>query len=702
MHSRTKKIIIPLFYILAMSLVVFYAWNEQRIVRRGGDGPLYRNLMDGQALIRRGFDTSDIRELKENETWYRFRQTPLRVRNSLLPDLPKRAFLSPWGNEAEEFTINIPVDLNEEAITFLNDNPSVLPGAFLGYIGENWEVFFNGIPVRSEIHLDETGKMTEKRTWRSVYFPIDRSYVVSGTNILTLRIIGDPAYLITGLSYNAPHYFDDYSLIQARQHKFLLIALCGIFGFTGIYYLATFLLLRRRAEIFNLYFSAFSILLCVYAAMRHGLLRAVIPNSDVTMRLEFGVLMIISSVFFMFIENLGRGRVIKPTWAFFFFCLYLSLSQLFFCAQYGEEIIWVWDVAVIAYLAFVIFYDIIYFYLFDKNRDRANSEVSESLIINIITGTAAIFICGAYEAVDILFFHHSYSLFPYSCFVVHIGMNFALAGRFSGMYKKLEQSNVILENTVKDRTRELEKQTAIAVKALHYKSELFTEMNHEMRTPLTVMSTYAQLTMKRLRASGVDEQTIADLAIISNEAKRLAEMADGTLKILIASDASGVSETDSGGAQINEPVDIGAVCLQLVKLLEPLASRKGMKLRAVIRDNIPSIPVDADGLTQLMWNLLQNAITHSESKTIELTVEASAASPGVTITVNDDGTGIEPEILPRIFERGVSGKKGGSGFGLAICRDIANRHGGDVNIESISGMGTKVTVTLHGIAEKGE
>jgi len=101
------------------------------------------------------------------------------------------------------------------------------------------------------------------------------------------------------------------------------------------------------------------------------------------------------------------------------------------------------------------------------------------------------------------------------------------------MYKKLEQSNIILENTVRERTSELEKQTAIAVKALLYKSELFAEMNHEIRTPLTVISTYAQHIAKRIKAAGTDEKTIAELAIISNEAKRLAEMADGTLKMLI-------------------------------------------------------------------------------------------------------------------------------------------------------------------------
>jgi len=124
-----------------------------------------------------------------------------------------------------------------------------------------------------------------------------------------------------------------------------------------------------------------------------------------------------------------------------------------------------------------------------------------------------------------------------------------------------------------------------------------------------------------------------------------------------------------------------------------------MKLQVVIKDNIPEISGDADNLTQLMWNLLQNAFAHSESKTIELTVEALGS--GVKVTVSDDGVGIEPEILRRIFERGVSGKKGGSGIGLAICRDIANRYGGNINVESVIGTGTKVTVTLHGIAEKG-
>ena len=156
-----------------------------------------------------------------------------------------------------------------------------------------------------------------------------------------------------------------------------------------------------------------------------------------------------------------------------------------------------------------------------------------------------------------------------------------------------------------------------------------------------------------------------------------------------------VSETDVTGAQKETPVDVGDLSSRLVRLLEPIASRKGRKLSASIKGKIPVISGNADAVTQLVWNILQNAITHSDCETIALTVEPDGG--GVKVTVNDDGSGIDPEILPRIFERGVSGKKGGSGIGLSICRDIARRHGGEISVRNIPGSGTSVAVTLRGI-----
>ncbi len=231
--------------------------------------------------------------------------------------------------------------------------------------------------------------------------------------------------------------------------------------------------------------------------------------------------------------------------------------------------------------------------------------------------------------------------------------------------------------------KELEAARKQAEEYARMKSELFADMSHEMRTPLTVMSGYAQYAVEQIRMSGVNEQTLADLATIGEEAKRLSEMADGTLKILMTANREGPREATE--------VDIGVLAARLAHLFGAIATRKGRKLTAEIEKNIPSVSGDMDGLTQLLWNVLQNAITHSDGDIILL---AKQDGNGVKLTVSDNGAGIPPELLPHIFERGVSGREGGSGIGLAICLETAKRHGGELQVESNPETGTVVTIWL--------
>jgi signal transduction histidine kinase len=235
--------------------------------------------------------------------------------------------------------------------------------------------------------------------------------------------------------------------------------------------------------------------------------------------------------------------------------------------------------------------------------------------------------------------------------------------------------------------RELEAARQQAEEYAKMKSDLFAAMSHEMRTPLTVMSTYAQYAVEQIKETGVNEQTLTDFNIISDEARRLAEMADGTLKILRWS-----NETDETGAPKSVPVNIGTLAERITGLLKPIAARKGRDLATDIKSNIPHINGDADALTQLLWNILQNAIIHSGGVSVAL--RADTSGDRVVITVKDDGNGIPPDLLPRVFEHGVSGTAGGSGIGLPVCREIARKHGGDVEIESEEGKGTRVTVSL--------
>jgi signal transduction histidine kinase len=108
---------------------------------------------------------------------------------------------------------------------------------------------------------------------------------------------------------------------------------------------------------------------------------------------------------------------------------------------------------------------------------------------------------------------------------------------------------------------------------------------------------------------------------------------------------------------------------------------------------------DPDGLRRLLFNLLDNAIKYTaEGGRVEVQCEARNGCADLIVT--DTGVGIPSEHIPHIFERfyrvdpARSREAGGTGLGLAICRVIAESHGGTIRLESNSGQGTKVTVTL--------
>jgi len=126
-------------------------------------------------------------------------------------------------------------------MAYINGTVSVIPGIYFAGIGEGWEVFFNGKLILSELHLSETVRIRERRKWNDVSFPVDGSFVVPGTDILAIRIVGDPTYRGTGLYYtSAPIYIDNYRNIETRRFDYLYIFLCGFFVFTGIYYLPVY------------------------------------------------------------------------------------------------------------------------------------------------------------------------------------------------------------------------------------------------------------------------------------------------------------------------------------------------------------------------------------------------------------------------------------------------------------------------------
>jgi signal transduction histidine kinase len=272
----------------------------------------------------------------------------------------------------------------------------------------------------------------------------------------------------------------------------------------------------------------------------------------------------------------------------------------------------------------------------------------------------------------------------------------------AGINARLEMDIAVAE----EQRLRLETENAAIASEKRFKEDILATISHEVRTPLAVMSVYAQMAVKQMNKGNITEQTMTDLNTISNEAKRLAELATDALTMF------------GGKTDINKRthVDIGAAVTQLAGLLTSAAKNKNIEIKIELAD-IPPVWGVSDELTRVLWNLFDNAIKHTKNGVItvngaysvtgELKMEngelkgkdfsnsqfSTLNSQFVSVSIQDTGEGMTAETLHRAFEHGYSAS-GGPGMGLAFCKEIIENHGGSINIKSSIGNGCAVTFTL--------
>jgi signal transduction histidine kinase len=206
---------------------------------------------------------------------------------------------------------------------------------------------------------------------------------------------------------------------------------------------------------------------------------------------------------------------------------------------------------------------------------------------------------------------------------------------------------------------------------------------HELRTPVAALRTHLEVALGR---GGTAESYRDGLVDALEQSERLGRLAENLLTL------SGV---EAGSAAIHpEAVQLDDLVREVAESVEPLAEDQGRRFSCQV-----GAPVVVRGdpvlLKRVILNLVDNALRHTP---LGAGVDLSIASENgvATLAVRDRGTGIPPEDIPRVFERFHRGRttNGGSGLGLALCREIVARHGGDIDLTSTVGAGTTVTVTL--------
>lgn len=223
-----------------------------------------------------------------------------------------------------------------------------------------------------------------------------------------------------------------------------------------------------------------------------------------------------------------------------------------------------------------------------------------------------------------------------------------------------------------------------------YRKEYIGNVSHELKTPLFSIQGYVETLMD----GGVENLAIRDkyLERIDKSVERL---------LNIVKDLDMINQYESGEITLNiSNFDINSVIREIIDLLDLEAVRKDARVQ--LQTASPQIFVNADKqkISQVLINLISNAIHYANRDKAQIIIKTTVLKNKVLVSVEDNGMGIKPEVLPRIFERfyrvetSRNRNDGGSGLGLAIVKHILEAHGADISVESVYLEGTQFSFLL--------
>jgi signal transduction histidine kinase len=275
---------------------------------------------------------------------------------------------------------------------------------------------------------------------------------------------------------------------------------------------------------------------------------------------------------------------------------------------------------------------------------------------------------------------------------------------------ELEKISQDLETKVEERTRDLnltqeatlniledlteakaklEKEAKALEEALRIKSDFTSTVSHELRTPLAAIKESISI---------VSDGTTGP---IGQEQKEFLDMAKRNVDRLnrLINDILDFQKLEAGKIIFNmREDDINEAVSEAARTMAPLAQGKGLDLVIDLADNMPHVRFDRDRIMQVLTNLISNAIKFTEKGNITITTKIF--SNVIEVSVEDTGTGVKEEDMPKLFqhfeqlEKGVNRKTGGTGLGLAISKGIIEQHRGKIWAESELGKGAILKFVL--------
>ena len=247
---------------------------------------------------------------------------------------------------------------------------------------------------------------------------------------------------------------------------------------------------------------------------------------------------------------------------------------------------------------------------------------------------------------------------------------------------------IVIDITERKRAEEKVREVETLKEIERLRTELLANISHELRTPLTSIKGFSTMLLDYYERLNQKEKR-EFLKTIDLAADRLLELIDQLLDM---------SQLETGILTIeNKPTDISSLIQDVVR--EAQVRSDGHRLQMDMPGNLPRLDIDARRIRQVMENLISNAVKYSKENT-EIKIVARRDIHELMISVADQGIGISPEELPRVFDRFFRSRKSqvqvlkGVGLGLCICKKLIEAQGGKIWIESEEGRGTTCYFTL--------
>lgn len=399
-----------------------------------------------------------------------------------------------------------------------------------------------------------------------------------------------------------------------------------------------------------------------------------IPNFDWAWAVKFEAILTIGVIFFsaLYIALLFPC---KPRWLIIKIGTVVSfISVTFFCFKppiiFSHYIMWI----VLSCAIFpIILLLSVFFDMLRKNLISPLSVAELRLLLSGLLFYATFLLFGTYT--------HNRFIYLFGWDYTEIGIMVFLFINMLALVLSFSRTEQELQVAIHSQ-REIKETNKMLERLSRAKSDFLSEISHELKTPLAIMSSYAGLTISQIKKNAIDEYTVDNLDRVQQEAVRLGKLVEQLMKNSLEKERQLILNITSAIKLLKHTADY----------CDPICRGRKNQINILVLPEGLSLRINTEGIFQVLLNLIVNANRQMQNGLIALSIEMTNDRSHVVFKVTDNGNGIPADLLENILNRGVSGE-GSTGLGLAICKEIIEEHGGRMDIIS-DATGTTVQFIL--------